>query len=399
MHHALHVLAVDAELAALVCSDGDEDRLVPLVEQVVQREIRADRRPEADLHSSCHDRLDLVVEDVDREAVSGDPDAKHSPGDVERLEDHGGVAHVREVPRAGEPGRAGADDRDPPIGSPLRDLDAVDDRHAWRGRDAPLACGLDLSVGEEPVQVSNRDRLVQLRPIARRFARMVADPAARGGERVSLPIQLEGLVELPVGEQRDETLYVDPGGAGVSARREEALIDGESVRIRLRVRPVDRLSLRQPRIERVRCPYGTCLLAVATAGALVEVDVAWVLPNPGGEVPRLPLDRFELGERDQLDVLVSPHLDEPRSERAHRAIVRREGLVELRHHAADGRLPLQQIRLESGVGQIQGRLHASDPGTDDEYRTDLVVCCSSVEHDLLPGARQAAPQAQHQDVG
>ncbi len=114
--------------------------------------------------------------------------------------------------------------------------------------------------------------------------------------------------------------------------------------------------------------------ALAAAGAFAGIDEARLLPDADGEVPRGALDRLDFGIGQLLDVQVSAAIDHSRSERAHRAVVGRERLVELGHHAADGGAFFDQIDLVSGLGQIQRSLHASDAAADDQDRTDLLSC-------------------------
>lgn len=43
------------------------------------------------------------------------------------------------------------------------------------------------------------------------------------------------------------------------------------------------------------------------------------------------------------------------------------------HHAADRGLPLDEIHLETGVGQIERGLHSGDSASLHEHRTDLLL--------------------------
>jgi hypothetical protein len=60
-------------------------------------------------------------------------------------------------------------------------------------------------------------------------------------------------------------------------------------------------------------------------------------------------------------------LDQFGGDNSHGAIVGRKGLVELSHHASDGRAFLYQVYQESGIGQIQGRLDPGNAGSDYHY--------------------------------
>ena len=92
--------------------------------------------------------------------------------------------------------------------------------------------------------------------------------------------------------------------------------------------------------------------ACATPGAPRLVNKTRVLPYRDGEVASLARNALNLAQREGLNVLMASYLHQARGHRAHGAIVRREGLVELRHHAADRRLALDQIDLDAGAGQV-----------------------------------------------
>jgi hypothetical protein len=73
----------------------------------------------------------------------------------------------------------------------------------------------------------------------------------------------------------------------------------------------------------------------------------------GLEAARRAFESGELGVGDDLDVEVAPDLDQLGGQRAHRAVVGGEGLVELRHVAAEGWLLLDQIDLVPPLGKIE----------------------------------------------
>ena len=58
---------------------------------------------------------------------------------------------------------------------------------------------------------------------------------------------------------------------------------------------------------------------------------------------------------------------------AHGAVVGGEGLVELRHFAADGRRSLNQKDLETRGGEIERGLNAGDPATDDHDIAEIAI--------------------------
>ena len=128
--------------------------------------VELERDPEVE------DPLDLGVEDVARQPVLRDPEAHHAAGPRAGVVDRHVVAETGEVVRGGEPGRAGADDE-----------------HALAGRrrgDLDLPALRDRLVAEEPLDRVDPDRLVELGAVADALARVVADPAHHGRERVVL---------------------------------------------------------------------------------------------------------------------------------------------------------------------------------------------------------------------
>jgi hypothetical protein len=86
--------------------------LVPLLLEVLQRQVGADRRVVEDLHSQVLDVVHLEFYDVTREPVLGDTQMEHPAGHRRRLEDRGREARQRKIVRYREPGWPRADDRD-----------------------------------------------------------------------------------------------------------------------------------------------------------------------------------------------------------------------------------------------------------------------------------------------
>ena len=114
--------------------------------------------------------VDLGVEHDPRQPVAGDAVAHHAARLGPAVAHRDGVAHPAEVVRRGQPARAGADDQHPPAGAGRRRVEG------------PAV--LDGEVAEEPLDPVDRDGTVELEPVAGGFARVVADPAVDGGERV-----------------------------------------------------------------------------------------------------------------------------------------------------------------------------------------------------------------------
>ena len=145
--------------------------------------------------------------------------------------------------------------------------------------------------------------------------------------------------------------------------------DGVGVGDGLRVELVDGLALAELLVVLVGDDDGADRGALAAARAEVGVDEAGVVEDLGPEVAGLALEAGELGVGDDLDVEVPPGFDQLRRQRAHRAVVGGEGLVELRHVAAEGRRLLDEVDLVPALGEVERTLDAGDAATEDESST------------------------------
>ncbi len=74
-----------------------------------------------------------------------------------------------------------------------------------------------IPVGSETFKLPDGHRLIELTAAAARFARMVADAAADGGEGVPLPDCLDSLQVLAIGDVGNILRYVDPHRASMLA--------------------------------------------------------------------------------------------------------------------------------------------------------------------------------------
>ena len=70
-----------------------------------------------------------------------------------------------------------------------------------------------------------------------------------------------------------------------------------------------------------------------------------------------------------VDVEVPAGLDQLGRQRAHRAVVGGEGLVELRHVTAQGRRLLDEVDLVPPFGKVERALDARDAAADDKRST------------------------------
>ncbi len=183
---------------------------------------------------------------------------------------------------------------------------------------------------------------------------MLAHAAAHRGQGTAFANHVVGFLDLALGQQRDVALHVHAGRTRRLARgAPRGLGNSVDVGNGLRIGTEDCLARAQRAIElagqRHRASDGT----LAAGVALLEVHVARPLADLDLEMPWLAADLLDVGQGDDLDVLVARGLDQFGRKRTHGAVASGEGLVELGHPAADGGRGFQQIDLEAGVGQVE----------------------------------------------
>ena len=254
-----------------------------------------------------------------RQPVVRDARAQHAAWDLLRLEHRHGVAEVRQVARAGQAGRAGADDRHSFL---------VDDRrrlHRPRRADR---------VGHEALEAGDRDRLVHAASGAGRLAEVGADAAAHAAEGIGLARDTVGVLEAPGRHQRHVPLCAGVHGARALAGAPALLLDGERARHGVGELPVDRLAVAHPEVEVVRIGHGTHRHALAAADAGLA-HVARLVAQGDPEFAGRSADLVDLGQGVDVDAVLKGGVGEARRQRAHRAVLGREGLAEASHVAAE----------------------------------------------------------------
>src|SRR3990172_2661689 len=128
----------------------------------------------------------------------------------------------------------------------------------------------------------------------------------------------------------------------------------------------DDLPVAEARIELRRYRVRALLPADAAAGALGLVHVAGLLAYLHLEVAHEAADGHDLGICQQGYQRMLVRLHHPGRQDTRRAVQGWEGLVQLGHAPADGRLFLYQDDLVPGIGDIQRRLNAGDAAPDDQ---------------------------------
>ena len=111
---------------------------------------------------------------------------------------------------------------------------------------------------------------------------------------------------------------------------------------------MDRLVLRDLLVEGVRVFDRAVFDAGRTPRAFFFQNIPGFFRQGDLEIPCLPGDTVYFRIRQDLDIRMPADLDQFGCENSHRAVVGREGLVELGHVPADGRCLLYQVYLEPG---------------------------------------------------
>ncbi len=224
---------------------------------------------------------------------------------------------------------------------------------------------------DKALEGGNGNRLVDLAAVASILAAMVADTAADAGERVVFLDDPDRVVVAPFANQGDIPLGALVRRAGVPAGSDAPLFNGKGVGHPLRVELVGSVTLVQVGVKGVREGDGANAGTLTAAGALGNVDVARPHAHGGRKVPGPPIQLEQVGVGNDVDIQVPAGLDQLGRNNAHGAVVGGEGLVELGHVAADGRLFFQQVDVQARLGQIERGLNSGYSSADDQHRTDL----------------------------
>ena len=154
-------------------------------------------------------------------------------------------------------------------------------------------------------------------------------------------------------------------------------VDGGNLGHRLGKGDVNGPAVVQAQVEGVGYPLlGTFLGTQAAAGALGGVYIPGLVPDGDGEVAHEALHLLHLGIGQNVDVFILGRIHHFRGENTGGAVQSGEGLVDLGHFPADGRLLLHNVHREARLGNIQGGLNPGDTAADDQ---------GALGHRTLPG--------------
>ena len=182
VEHSSAVAGRQVGAAPQLGPDRQHDGVYPRL--VAQRCDVLDRRSALEVDARRQDSVDLGVQHLARQPVARDAVPQHPARHRLGLPKRDPVAEAPEVVRRRQAARAGPDHDDMPTGV--------------RRRPAELPAVSDREVAEEALHRVDPDRLVDLHAVARRLARVVADPAHDGGQRVQRGQVPPGALVVPV---------------------------------------------------------------------------------------------------------------------------------------------------------------------------------------------------------
>jgi hypothetical protein len=136
---------------------------------------------------------------------------------------------------------------------------------------------------------------------------------------------------------------------------------------------VDRLVLRDLLVVDIGILDRAVFCADIAASALIFYNVAGFFRKGYLEVPCVSADAVNFRVAQYLYILMPADLDQFRCEYSNRAVVSREGLIELGHMAADAGSLLHKIDLETCTREIERGLDAADPAADNHHVAEIAV--------------------------
>ncbi len=198
--------AFDRQQARHLRAQAEEDGVVVLAEVLEA----ADAGTGVDRDAQHADLVELLLEQVRRQAIRRDAITQHAAGLLLRLEDLDVVAVGAQVVRSRQAGRPGADDADP--------LAGIGGDLGFR-----ISAIRQAVLGRLGLQRPDEDRAVAAAAHAGRFAWRRTDQPAGQRQRVVAPDDLDGGTIVAIAEVGHEGRDVDVGRAGAVARRGIAL--------------------------------------------------------------------------------------------------------------------------------------------------------------------------------
>jgi hypothetical protein len=113
--------------------------------------------------------------------------------------------------------------------------------------------------------------------------------------------------------------------------------------------------------------------AIAAGDALFHVDKTGAFGDGDSEVALTAGYGLDIGKSMELDILMPADLDQFGRDYSHRAIIRRKGLVQLGHHAADGGRLFNDVHIIAGICKVKGSLHTGNATSDYYHRSNFLT--------------------------
>jgi hypothetical protein len=126
-------------------------------------------------------------------------------------------------------------------------------------------------------------------------------------------------------------------------------------------------------VKPIRVLYRAVFDTGGAACAFVFYDISRTGFKGDGKVPLFTFYRVYFRECQNLNVGMPADLDQFRRENSHRAVICREGLVELGHVPADAGTFFHEIHLEPGCGKIKGGLDTADASAHNQDVAKILV--------------------------
>ena len=208
---ALEGFAGDVHEHRKTCAGADKHSLKAHLKQLVDGQNLADDHVGHDLDALCLQFFDLIGDNSLRQTELRNAVDQNAAGSVQRLKQGHRIALLGKQRRAGQAGRAGADDSD---------LDAVGLSLFRHGVDV-----LAIPVGDKALQTPDRDWLALVAADALGFALRLlrTDTAGKGGQRIGIGDDLIGLFEVALGDLMDKFGNMDIDRAALDTVRLLAL--------------------------------------------------------------------------------------------------------------------------------------------------------------------------------
>ena len=219
--NALGVLTRNARTTAALAADCHVEGLEALRAQLVERHVAPDLHAVAELGAHGLDHVNLGLDHVLLQLVAGNTIGEHAARTRVLLEHHRVVSLLGQVEGAGEARGTGADD-----GNLLLEVAAHLGAHL-RGDVARV--GVQILVGDELLDLIDRDGLVDRAARAGILAATVAHAAAHRGQRILALDEGERLLVATLRRQLEVALHGDVRGAGCLARGRARVVGLDAV--------------------------------------------------------------------------------------------------------------------------------------------------------------------------